>query len=147
MSLHHVEEFSCPKCDTKQEYSYWESINVTLEPELRDELLAYRINVIKCKNCDFQAFLTIPLLYHDMTKSFCVQYYPEKYLTEPKQFESNLSGITRDGKTKLSKDDSAFAKMGYLLEPHIVFDMNEMIRYVVFREYLWQFWEQKEKQG
>lgn len=139
-------EIICPECNTKQKITYWESINVDVDEELKKELMEGNINVIKCSNCDFSTFLEYPLFYHDMTKQYCVQYYPSEMLYNPISYVNIFSGMTKDGKKVIPSNwpiDPERLGSSYILEPHIVFDIEEMKRYVLFREYLWHIHEQK----
>jgi len=131
-------KLQCPDCDNEQLAEFWKSINVDLDPELKDRLFRGEINHIKCKQCDNEAFINIPLLYHDMTKQFMVQYYPSGMLDDCSNFEDfnaqgklqiNLGGLMNG----LKKGTGA-----YLEEPHVVFSMNEMVLYIIFRELLFE---------
>lgn len=107
------------------------SINVTLDPLLRDRLLSGDINVLSCDLCKNSALIQTPLLYHDMKREFCVQYYPPEAIDDAefmKQFDQEVQ----------FKLDGLPARLAgrYLSHPHVVFDLNEMIRYVLFREKL-----------
>lgn len=130
MSKH---EISCPNCGRQQTATVWESINIDLDPSFRQRLIDGDINMLKCEFCNHEAFLNAPLLYHDPTKQFCVQYLPLKMLENV----DSLGGYTTDGKMESLH---TFEKMGvkYIGEPHIVFDIEEMIRYVLFRGLLYE---------
>ena len=72
-----------------------------------------------------------------MERKFCVQYFPYESMNE-KDF---LEQFTKDGQITEPKFARPIPQIqrqrsGYLLKPHIVFDLNEMIRYVHFREKL-----------
>ena len=127
MSKTILQTIQCTQCGYNQETTIWESINVTVDPQLKEKFFAGEINIFECENCGEHVFINAPLLYHDMTGEFCVQYYPFEALAEPeflRQFNSEgfiaIPGIP--------------ALVEYLIRPHIVFDMTEMIRYVIFRD-------------
>ncbi len=133
MSSQSPHELHCSHCGNKQETMIWDSLNVTLDPDLKKKLYAAEINQFNCEKCKKTSFINAPLLYHDMTQEFCVQYYPPEALQDAnffRQFKSDGSRITKGLPAKLAK------KTSYLLHPHIVFDLNEMIRYVAFRDIL-----------
>ncbi len=44
------ETFEC-KCGEIFETEYYTSVNVTLNPELRDEILNERLNMVRCPSC------------------------------------------------------------------------------------------------
>lgn len=90
------------------------------------------INTFSCDKCGHQAFIAAPLLYHDMTNRFCVQYYPPQALEDGGFYEQfSDRGELAEG-VNLPKGMGA----SYLFRPHIVFDINEMLRYITFRDRL-----------
>jgi len=124
-------ELQCPHCGHKQMLIVWDSINVSLHLELKEKLYAAEINLFECGRCQNKTFINAPLLYHDMEMEFCVLYYPPEWLDD----ESFLRHFNTDGSLAMTSIPAAFAKSSaYLVRPHIVFDMNEMIRYVAFRD-------------
>jgi len=132
MSRMSEHELECPECRREQGVVVWESVNVDLDPSLRQKLVDGQINTFECKSCGHRAFLSVPLLYHDMTRQFCVQYVPPRMLDDP----SVLNGYTVDGKMDIDLPGGGPGGQ-YLTEPHVVFDMGEMVRYVMFRERLY----------
>lgn len=135
MSQMQNHDLACPECGREQEVMVLNSINVTIDPQLRDRLFDADINVFRCRYCSYNAFLNAPLLYHDMGRKFCVQFYPPELLED----ESFLESFSKDGKS--DEPMRSFMKNGpgrYLMEPQIVFDMMEMIRQIRFRESLYE---------
>jgi predicted nucleic-acid-binding Zn-ribbon protein len=98
MSKMSEREISCPKCGNTQARVVWDSINVTLNPELRDKLFDADVNMFSCQKCGQRAFVNLPLLYHDMNRRFCVQYYPQKLLDNKDFFEQ----FTKEGELRPS---------------------------------------------
>ena len=76
MTMKRVEEIECPKCGRKQTETLYETINVTLNHDLKQKLFEGEINRFRCKSCGNEAYISLPLLYHDMGRKYCVQYYP-----------------------------------------------------------------------
>ena len=122
-------DLQCPHCGNEQETRVWDSLNVTLDPELKEKLYRGEVNQFECEKCGQKTFIDAPLLYHDMTQKFCVQYYPPNALKDT----DFLKNFNSDGwqKSMLSIPKELCK---YLQKPHVVFDMNEMIRYVLFRD-------------
>ena len=128
MAPHNLE---CPNCGNKQETMVWNSINVTLDPELKRTLLEAKINLFSCEKCGENSFTDTPLLYHDMAQQFCVQSYPVEAI-EDVEF---LRRFSRDGSVVITGIPAGIKESGaYITCPHIVFDINEMLRYVRFRD-------------
>jgi predicted nucleic-acid-binding Zn-ribbon protein len=130
-------EVVCPKCRNTQVTAVWISINVALNPELRDKLFDADINMFSCQKCGQRAFVNLPILYHDMNRQFCVQYYPPGFLDNEDFFEQ----FTKDGKLRLPDITAGLLNdpsREYIGKPHIVFGMGEMVLYVQFRERLFE---------
>ncbi len=124
------QQLSCPKCGNSQEVVVWDSLNVSKNQSLKDKLFSGEINVFRCTSCDFEAFINRPLLYHDMDHNYCVQYYPPELLED----DNFLKIFTRQGKFVAE----GIPEGHYLLEPHIVFNVNEMLIYIEFRNKLFE---------
>lgn len=125
-------EIECPECGQKKSVDYWDTINVDLDSSLRRQLFDGEINFFTCDNCGYEAFVNGPLLYHDMTRKFCIQYLPEYWLEDV----SNFDTYSADGSMETFVNFSAMG-IDHLSRPHVVFDIEELLRYIVFREMLY----------
>lgn len=124
---------SCPNCQHSQSVIIWESMNVTISSQSKQDLFENKINVLRCENCETETQLEIDLLYHDMRKKFCAVYVSSTSLYENiLVFRFNRRGELREF-TKSSNDKETY---DYMNHPQIVFDMSELIRYVKFRDKL-----------
>jgi hypothetical protein len=123
-------DLQCPHCGNKQKTMIWDTLNITRESDLKNKLYAGEINRFECKKCEKKSVIEAPLLYHDMSQQFCVQYFPPKALDDP----GFLQQFNRDGSFAMTAISMELGKSAYLTRPHIVFDMNEMLRYVAFRD-------------
>ena len=132
MTLVQEEQIECPECGHSQSVRIWQSVNVTLEPQLKQDLLNGKINWFKCGICEFESFMPLPLMYHDMDLKFCVQLVPFDQAMDPiflKNFSSDGTFKTRG---ILPKDIGA----EYMSNQHVVFSMSELVYYMLFREKL-----------
>jgi hypothetical protein len=122
-------EMKCPRCGAQQMATVWKKLDVTADPAVRDALFAWEINVFVCSECDFRALLPVGLRYDDSSKKFSVQYYPLDALGRDEFYDN----FRQDGEPieDEGNDESA-------LKPHIVFDMAEMMRYIAFREIVFE---------
>ena len=130
MTMETTEQIECPECGNRQDVTVWRSINVSLDPSLRDKLFDRRINAFRCEKCEFAAYLGVPLMYHDMHRQFVVQFYPPDAIEDDqfvRMFEPSQP-VTVKGPLAVDA--------GYLARPHLVFDMDEMARCVAFFERL-----------
>ncbi|MDO4949735.1 MAG: CpXC domain-containing protein [Bacteroidales bacterium] len=72
MSQIHKDSITCPKCSTKGDFEYWASINIDLNPELKDKIFNEEIFVWTCPKCGTRVFIPFGTLYHDMKHSFMI---------------------------------------------------------------------------
>ncbi|HMO05005.1 MAG TPA: CpXC domain-containing protein [Kiritimatiellia bacterium] len=86
----------CPKCGEQQETQLFESINVRKEPELRDQLMANKINEVTCAACGFAFRVDKPLLYIDQDHALMIYLIPAseaQYDTGEDQFNEFLRNM------------------------------------------------------
>ena len=137
MSSHREEKIACPKCGKEQTVTIWESIDADPDPEARTALFEAQVNRFDCPACDFDALVPLPLLYHDRKRQFVVQFFPFGWLDEP-EFVSRFTADGRDRQVLEQFERAQKAKKippgAEPAEPHVVFDMTELVRYVLFRE-------------
>ncbi|MGC4042388.1 MAG: CpXC domain-containing protein [Armatimonas sp.] len=127
-------ELQCPHCGSKQKMTIWESINVTLDPELKKKLFSGNINIFDCNICDKKTIVDSPLLYHDMQMRFCVSYYPPEIL----ESENLNQHFKEDGTLNIPAAFLSGEAGDYMTKPHIVFSLGEMMHYVLFRDVIAQ---------
>lgn len=65
---------ACPQCGATMEFYHYASINVTIEPDLRERVLDDTINSQTCSNCGSVTRFVGDLLYHDMSRLFMVKF-------------------------------------------------------------------------
>lgn len=135
MSKKNKVQVSCPNCLEEQSVIVWETLNATLNPEAKQELFENRINLFVCIECGFELQLSAELLYHDMKKEFCVLYYPFEGvdrggLVGKFNEHGGLSGRSRGFNEEEGK------AYDYMKDIHVVFSMEELVRYVIFRDKL-----------
>ena len=109
-----------------------DSINATLDPKKRLELLKGNINVPACPACKKTFKVSKSLLYHDMERNFMVWYYPFESMKHRKFFDEFSADGHLDDNAGLAEKEIP----GYAKNVHYVFSMDEMVRYILFREKL-----------
>ena len=72
MSRSHSETISCSTCRNIQEFTVWESVNVSVDPELKQLLLNGDLTTFHCANCGHEAHVAFDCLYHDMDRSLAL---------------------------------------------------------------------------
>ncbi len=137
MSINRQEEIPCPRCGKPQTLTLWESIDADPDPGARAALFDAQINRFDCPSCEFDALVPVPLLYHDRRRQFVVQFFPFGLLDE-KEFVGRFSADGRDLRVVEAFEEALAAKKippgAEPLNPHLVFDMTELVRYILFRE-------------
>jgi CpXC protein len=138
MSISRPIEVECPDCGYQQSVVIWESLNANVSPRAREELIEGKINAFVCESCGQQVQVGAWLLYHDMKRRFAVKYVPFQATED----DDLLRRFDRDGVDRKTAAEemptdllSRFnLDMDYLFQAHIVLDMEELVRYVLFRE-------------
>lgn len=131
MSVREYIDFPCPNCGAVNAVEIWRSINTLENPELKRELFEGRINVFHCLECDFEGSLPVDLLYHDVENHFCVQFFPFEWTLD----ENFLHRFQfKSGNVIPTFPASDLNLPIYLQRFQITFNLNEMIRYIVFLE-------------
>jgi hypothetical protein len=137
MSVKREEEIACPQCGRTRTVTIWETIDAEPDPGAREALLEAQINRFDCPGCEFDALVPAPLLYHDRRRQFVVQFFPFGLLEEA-EF---VSRFTADGRDRLVVEAFTRALAAKKIppgaepsQPHVVFDLAELVRYVLFRE-------------
>ncbi|HWR96940.1 MAG TPA: CpXC domain-containing protein [Candidatus Methanoperedens sp.] len=142
MSIKREEEIGCPRCGGTQTVTLWDSIDADPDPGARAALLEAKINRFDCQSCDFDALVPVPLLYHDRRRQFVVQYFPFGWLDE-KEFVARFTSDGRDRQVLEAFEKAVAAKKlppgAEPAEPHLVFDMAELVRFILFRERVFDF--------
>jgi hypothetical protein len=94
------------------------------------------INVFRCDRCGEEAFISVPLLYHDMERKFMVQFHPLENLRD----EELLERFTEEG--EITGMENLPCKLRETFKRiQIVFDVGEMVRYIIFRERVHELWK------
>ena len=80
MSLQHEETLKCTKCGAENQFTIHESVNVTLDPELKPQVLNGSLFKMTCASCGTQIIVNYDILYHDMSdyRPLMIQCYHEK---------------------------------------------------------------------
>ena len=71
------------------------------------------------------------LLYHDVENQFCVQFFPFEWILDDKFIQRFRF---QDGNVVFVPQKDILSLPAYLRNFQITFNMNEMIRYIIFLE-------------
>ena len=76
MSKTHTETITCPECGKQAEFTVWDSINTTLEPEMRERVKSGELFRWSCPKCGCKVNVNFATLYHDMKQKIMIYYVP-----------------------------------------------------------------------
>ncbi len=125
MSLNTQEKIKCPKCQAINDITLWQSITVSDSPDLKDELLKGRLNILSCTECSAKALVPTPLLYHDEEKKLMFSFIPTNSREDAeKQFASIRESSRASGElNELEGYNLRFVSdYNTLLEKILIFD-------------------------
>lgn len=143
MTIKEEQVMGCPACGHKQIAEFYQAINVKLNPELKERLFMGELNMFVCEECGKKAVVDLVFLYHDMDKRFCVQYCPVALVVQQSDKLSEM--YTVDGRLSVPANIQLPETAQYMYEPHIVLSLDEMIRYVQFRDALFEKYNDNKK--
>jgi hypothetical protein len=67
----------CPRCDAESPFTLWRSLNVTLNPEEKQSLIAGELLRFTCPECGATTQVVYPMLYHDMKQKLMIWMTPD----------------------------------------------------------------------
>lgn len=73
MSDMEVVTITCPHCGKAHEFQLFKSVNVTLNPELKEKLLSRELFTFRCPSCGGTKLVFHACLYHDMQRHIMIQ--------------------------------------------------------------------------
>lgn len=139
MSLSDQFRVSCPKCNQEVEVTFYKSVNVSQDPQLREMLFEDTLNVGICSSCNNRFQLEDNFLYHDMDRQFTVQYFPPQMMEMDgffDQFEKEFPAKQKTGDMGNVLSGQLMEGASYLFTPHPVFSRDGMKQMVIFYENL-----------
>ena len=70
----------CPICQNKNIVKFYNSINVTIQPKLKKQLINESLFFYTCSFCSNKFILQYPFLYNDMQNNFMIYFIPKRTL-------------------------------------------------------------------
>ena len=135
MSRHRNETYTCPKCGHTQEFLMWESVNVQLNPEMKEKILDRSFFSQTCDICGTIAQVLYTFLYHDMEARLMVYIVSAK---EPDELERHIKEINKFSDMLTNPpNDEIDALVGSIKDEYtlrIVTDYNQLLEKIyIFR--------------
>lgn len=76
MSKSEIAKYTCPNCFKVSDVKAWKSVNVDIDPELKQKVLNGSIFNFQCPSCHVYKKFFYTFLYHDMTRKFMIYLKP-----------------------------------------------------------------------
>jgi hypothetical protein len=76
MSMPRQVSVTCEQCAKQHPFTAWDSLNVTLDRDAKDQLLKGELTRFKCPACGRSGNVLYPMLYHDMEKHLMIWLWP-----------------------------------------------------------------------
>lgn len=77
MSMPRGMKIICPNCKTEDDFTIWHTINVDVNPEIRDKVKSGKLFEYTCSKCNETFSVEYRFLYHDCTNRFMIWYFPK----------------------------------------------------------------------
>lgn len=123
MSKTKAVKITCPKCGNKDDFKIWESINVQIDPQMKEQVMNKNAFLFKCPGCGEQTYVMYTLLYHDMDKKLMIYLLPDDE-NEIKTAAEMMSGMS--GETLLPDISAVTAGYSYRIVTNIT-ELQEKI--------------------
>ena len=119
MSLPTKMKITCPKCGKESDFTIWQSVNTSLDPDMKEKILSRELFKFVCPHCGAEIEIDYPFLYHQMKDKIMIYYVQDEegYNDAVKVF----SGEAPEG-----KQDTEKLVMGDYLR-RIVTSQNDLI--------------------
>lgn len=108
MSLHRKEKIVCPKCNKNGEFILWQSINTTMDPDMKEKVRNGDAFKYTCPNCGEVTYVYYTTLYHQMEDHIMIQLNlgdnVEESIESMKGIHRNADGEIIDIGIKLDDD-------------------------------------------
>jgi phosphate uptake regulator len=98
-------------------------VDVGMQPELKNYLLAGQLNMAICPNCGTPAMIAAPLIYHDPNKQLFLVHFPQQLNARPEEQERFIGDATSLIMRSLPQDKPK----GYLLAPKRFLTLNSLV--------------------
>ena len=151
MSKVHKEKIECIHCKVKGMFDIWDSMNVNLDPELREKVFNDEVFLYTCPKCDHQTVVPYGTLYHDVKHRFLLffdffkpddfNYKPIDVSNEPRVKNYTFRHVTGIWRLKekiviLEKglNDVAIERMKYMIKHELHPEMAEKSFEIYFGE-------------
>ena len=97
MSQLRKETIECPHCHQEGKFDLWTSVNVDLDPELREKIFSEELFMYHCPHCGKVTGIPAGTLYHDMTHGFMIFFDFSSVRPLPRKYSSTFFCVSNSG--------------------------------------------------
>lgn len=119
MSSIHKSLQNCPHCKVEQEVSYYQTVNITLNPELKPKVLSGNLNLNICTACGKEINIFTGFLYHDMKNRIMIELSMDESSSETEEKKEIIDNLAEHGYIF-----RRVTEYGRLIEKINIFDNN-----------------------
>lgn len=88
---------TCNQCNEVMEYDVFDSVNVTLNPVLKEKVLNDELFILRCSNCGKIFYLSYPFTYNDMDVRYIIRYTNNENIEKQKiEFQTFVTTINNE---------------------------------------------------
>jgi hypothetical protein len=118
---------ACPFCRQPITIQVHQIVDVSEQPELKQLLLAGRLNSFTCPHCRNAGALATPFFYHDPDKELALLFIPMNLNAKEADQQKMIGRLTQQVLNNLAPDK----RKAYLLQPQQFFNLKTMIETIL----------------
>lgn len=118
---------TCPRCKSPIIADVHQLIDVTAEPQRKQELLNGGLNVAHCQNCGYQGTLSVPMVYHDADKELLLTYFPPELGLPVNEQEKQIGPLITQVVNRLPPEK----RKAYLFSPQTMLTFQTLVEKVL----------------
>lgn len=117
----------CPVCGAPIRAEVRSLVDVGQEPELKEQLLRGRINVVRCGNCGGEGIVAAPLMYHDPDKELLLVFIPAESRLNDQEQQQLIGQLTNVVMSYLPPE----RRKAYLLLPKVLLSYQSLLETIL----------------
>jgi hypothetical protein len=118
---------ACPFCGQPITIQVHQIVDVSGQPELKQLLLAGRLNAFTCPHCHNVGALATPFFYHDPDKELALLFIPMNLNVKEADQQKMIGRLTQQVMSNLAPEK----RKAYLLQPQQFFNLKTMIETIL----------------
>ncbi|CAG0929884.1 hypothetical protein TFLX_01459 [Thermoflexales bacterium] len=118
---------ACPFCRQPITIQVHQIVDVSEQPELKQLLLAGRLNSFTCPHCHNTGALATPFFYHDPDQELALLFIPMNISVKEADQQKMIGRLTQQVMANLAPEK----RKGYLLQPQQFFNLKTMVETIL----------------